>query len=108
MISIYSSSTPPLFYQQSIDYTLPPYTGVVQWNGAVKRLEVSTGTGWTALDTNIRITTSHEVEEVLKWARKKMIEEQQLLAMADKYPAVSDLKEKLDIVMTLLKDEVKE
>ena len=111
MITINSSNT-PLVYQQVNNYSLPSYTGAIQWNGMTKKLEVSTGTGWIPLDTNVNLTTNPVILETIEWAQRKMQEEKDLEALAKSNPAINDLvnqiKEKhdqIEMVKTLIKKE---
>ena len=60
------------------------------------------------------ISLSDETEKILAWARKKMEDEAYILGLSREYPAVKDLldqqndiKHKIDMVVALVKPEVK-
>lgn len=106
MIKIYSTS-PPLVYQ--VDNYLPSITGQVRWNGYSKYFEVcdnSMNGSWTKIDNSIQLSSDPQLVHVLEWAKKKMIEEQKLEKLANEYPAVKSLKEKLDLVCHMVASEI--
>lgn len=90
MINITSIGT-PVAYQNDLSYSQPTYTGPVQWNGNVKKFQVSNGSGWSDINNNIQITTSSDLESVISWAKKKMQEEEEIKQLASKYPPIADL-----------------
>ena len=105
MISITTNNG--FMYQMNNDYNRPQVTGAVQWNGNTKRFEVSCGTGWIPIDNTVQISYAHDVFSLLEWVKEKKAQEEKLLKYADQYPSIKDAKEKLDILMTLVKEEVK-
>ena len=112
MINI-TSTNMPLVYQVNT-YSQPSHTGAIQWNGNMKRLEVSTGTGWIPLDNNVTLTTNPVMLEAFEWAQRKMQEEKELEGLAKTHPAINDLvnqikekKDQIEMVKTLIKSEEK-
>jgi hypothetical protein len=100
------SSTPPIVWQIDNSYNLPSITGQVRWNGSSKCFEVSDNyNGWMRIDNTIQLTNDPQTSEVLEWAQKKMEYERKLEKLIDKYPAVKDAKEKLDIIMKLVQND---
>ena len=60
------------------------------------------------------ISLSDETEKILAWSRKKMEDELYILGLSKEYPAVkylldqqNDIKHKIDMVIALVKPEVK-
>lgn len=92
----------PVFYQQDNSYTLPSNTGAVQWNGTTKRFQVSVGSGWADIDSNIVYQVDDKLMEVIKWAEGKMKMESKIDQLADKYPALKDAKDKYEIIYNLV------
>jgi len=99
----------PLIYQSENTYSLPSYTGTVQWNGTMKKFQVSNGSGWTDIDNNITYNVDSRLYDIIQWAEKKMSEEKELEQLAKNYPAINDLlnqlkekQEQLSVVKTLV------
>lgn len=70
-------------------------------------LEVWTGWGWQVLSTVATVSLSPPVSEAIKWAQEKMKQEREIQQYAERYPAVKLAKEKLDVVLALVRDEEK-
>lgn len=102
-ISISSSSSESLFYQHDNSYSLPSFTGAVQWNGTDKCFQVSSGAGWHKIDPAVFLTMSSKYEEVMTWATTKMEEEKRLNELAKLYPAVADARQHLANIINLVK-----
>lgn len=105
----------PVVFQSDNTYSLPSTTGAVQWNGSTRRFEVSTGSGWVAIDNTVTLNTDSQYGTMVEWAKKKMQEEQELAKLAETDPTVKDLvdqiKEKEDqlkMVQLLKKKEINE
>lgn len=89
--------------------------GMVRWNPNMGQLEVNDGSIWLALSANYAsIGLTDEAIRLLDWANKKMIEELQMTALADKHPAVAialenlnKVKQQLDATIILSKDHEK-
>ena len=80
-----------------------PMTGMVRVNGS--NLEAFTGSSWMIISQNtVQIELDAEITEIVKWAERKMIEEERLEKLAAQVPAVADLKSKLDMMIALTKD----
>jgi len=81
------------------------FAGQVRYNASSHNMEVFDGNTWQVWNNTIAsIGLTSEAEKLLDWAYQKMSEEQKIHCMAEKYPAVKDLKEKLDMVMTLVQE----
>lgn len=100
----------PIIYQSDNTYTLPSFTGTVQWNGTLKRFQVSTGSSWIDIDNNVQYNVDSRLYDVIQWAENKMIEEKELKENAVNNPALRDLlnqrteiDEKIKIVETLIR-----
>lgn len=94
-----------LMYQSDNYYNLPVVTGTVQWNGALRKLQVSTGSSWVEIDNNITYQMHPKLDAVIEWAELTMQKEKELKAMMDKHPALKDAKERFDLVYALIKDQ---
>jgi len=112
MIKIQSSSY-PLVWQVDNSYSLPSTTGQVRWNGSSKCFEVcdnnngnyTASGGWMRIDNTVQLSSDPQMQSILEWAKKKMIEDKNIEKLAKEYPAVKDAKEKLDIIIKLVQDE---
>ena len=107
MIKI-TSYTQPIVWQVDKQYLLPAQSGQVRWNGNNKEFEVcdNNSGNWYRINPEIELRNDPQLSEVLEWAKKKMLYEQKLEKLAKEYPAVKDAKEKLDIIMKLVQDQV--
>lgn len=101
MIRTNFSSMLPI-YQTDNSYSLPSYTGAVQWNGNLKRFQVSNGGGWADIDNNVYFNVDPRINEMFEWVQKKMEQEKKMDNLAQKYPALKDAKEKFEIVYNLV------
>ena len=54
---------------------------------------------------NIGLTS--DAEEILDWAKNKKLEEEKILAIIEKHPGIKDIKEKLDVMMALVRESEK-
>jgi hypothetical protein len=89
--------------------------GMVRWNSNMSQLEINDGNSWLALSTNYAsVGLTEEAICILDWANKKMVEELQIIALADKHPAVAialenlnKVKQQLDATIILSKDHEK-
>jgi hypothetical protein len=98
----------PLVWQVDREYTLPAQSGQVRWNGFSKCFEVCDNNNdgkWYKINNTIELRSDPQIGEVLEWAKKRMEYEKKVEKLAEKYPAVKDAKEKLDIIMKLVQDE---
>lgn len=91
-----------------------PYIGSNTGNSVVGqmryhsgRVEVYDGSSWLPISSNVYINLTPDAEDAIKWVMKKKAEEYQLIELAAKYPAIKDLREKLDVVIALVKEEEK-
>jgi hypothetical protein len=79
--------------------------GMVRYNGLTKNFEVYDGTTWITVQSSVAsVGLTTEAVGLLEWAREKRNDEARLKALADKHPGIKDLKEKLDIMVALVKD----
>jgi len=102
MIRTTFNSNSNFIYQLDNSYSLPHYTGAVQWNGGTKKFQVSTGGGWTDIDNNIVFQVDGRLAEIIKWAEEKIKEEGRMKELVAKYPALKDAKEKYEIIYNLV------
>lgn len=105
MIRLHSVDLPAAVYQVENYQYLPAASGQVRWNGNTKQFEVCDTNGiWLQINNSIELRNSKELTEVLEWAKKKMNDEKKLDNLAKDYPVIRNLKEKLDMIVTLVED----
>lgn len=78
--------------------------GTVRWNPNTGGLEADLNGMWQSVEQTVHLTLDTRTTEVLEWAKNKMAKEKEIEELAEQYPMVKDLKEKLDIMVTLVKD----
>lgn len=103
----YLCTSPELIYisaprQQVCNYG--QMAGSVRFNTTTQNLEAFDGVTWINISAPGEISLSHETQELLAWAKKKKKEDEKRALLMEKYPAVKDLKEKLDAMVNLVKE----
>lgn len=100
----------PTFYNNTNSNTL---VGQLRYNGSSQHLEVYDGTSWLILQpAHPTVQLGGDVQEILKWAKFKMLEEQRIRDLASKHPTVADAvaalklaEEQVQIVAALVETE---
>jgi len=70
--------------------TQNPMQGMIRINGNI--METFDGTRWISMNTSYAtVMLKPEYAVVLDWAAKKMQEEKEMQALAEKHPAIADL-----------------
>lgn len=86
-------STWPQFYNNNSSNTL---VGQVRYNGSSQNMEVYDGSTWLTMTSSYpTVELSGDAQNVLNWARAKMLEEIRIKELAAKHPAVADALEGL-------------
>ena len=68
--------------------------GQVRFNPSNRNMEVYDGNNWVSCAGSTQVALTSNAEEILRWAQKKMEQEQNWQDMATKNPAVRDAYEK--------------
>jgi hypothetical protein len=103
MIKIQSYGTSPGWYQVDTSYNQPSITGAVQWNGATKCFEVSTGSTWQRIDNTVQISSSaYDINVIGAWVTKKMQEEEEMKYLRTKYPALEEAYNHYNLIKALV------
>ena len=92
----------------NIPYISPGSTGagIVKWNSNMQCFEINDGSVWLQMSMAMpTIEITQEVQLVINWARQKMVEDARLRELINQHPGIQDLKEKLDIMVALVKKE---
>ena len=92
-----------------------PMIGMLSYDNSSQQMKVYDGNSWMTIGGgSATVNLNPNAINILKWAEKKMQEEYELKALAEKHPAINDLvnqikekEEQLKVVQTLLKEEVK-
>lgn len=81
--------------------------GMLRWNSNTNCIEVNDGNVWKTLDMGYAtVGLNSEAEELLDWAKAKMIEEKEMKALAEYHPAVKIAFENLNKAQQQLKATV--
>ena len=80
-------------------------SGMVRYNSNLQQLEVNDGAVWLQLGQSSSISLTQEAEQALQWAQRQLKREQELDALAAQHPGIKDLREKLEIMVALVKQE---
>ena len=68
-------------------------------------MQVYDGYNWITMSDSVSVGMTPDAERTLAWAQKKMQEEQALEELCKQHPGIRDLKEKLDMMVALVKKE---
>lgn len=103
MISIQGASQSPVTVVAPYIAMSTTSAGMVRFNG--NKLEAYDGHSWLEVLFSTQLQFDYQTREVLQWATEKRNEELKLKAMCEKYPSLKDLKEKLDVVLALVREQ---
>jgi hypothetical protein len=87
----------------------PSTSGAVYWDnsaGCVKVVD-SFGNAQSVYAPSQMITLDGPTLTVIEWGKKKMADEQQLNALLEQHPGLKELKDKFDVMLALVQQEVK-
>lgn len=74
-------------------------------NGSLEYYNAATGLWNNLPGSNIRISFSPHIQNVLDWAEQKMYEEQNLKRLTEKYPALKQAKDNYELIKVLVSNE---
>ena len=87
--------------------TTNPMTGMMRVWGT--DTQVFDGISWLHMNSSYAtVSLEPELQVLLDWGRRKMIQEQDLPSLMEKYPGLKDAKEHYDIMLALVSDHNKE
>ena len=87
--------------------TTNPMTGMMRVWGS--DIQVFDGSSWLHMNSSYAtVSLDPELQVLLDWGRRKMIQEQDLKSLMEKYPGLKDAKEHYDIMLALVSDHNKE
>lgn len=75
--------------------------GMTRYNTSTQNLEVYDGNAWLTMTNDTSVSLDTSTMEVISWARKKMLEEQQLEQLMKRHPGLRDTYEKFEIMKAL-------
>lgn len=75
-------------------------------NGGFEYYNANSSCWFPLSGANVNIELGPHVETVMRWAFKKMAEEEKLSELAKKYPALKQAKDNYEIVKALVQHEV--
>ena len=96
-----------------------PMVGALTYDQNSQSMKVYDGSNWMTIGGgSATVNLTGQAISILKWAEKKMQEEKELIALADKHPTIKslvdemnasviDYQRKIDMVKILLKEEEK-
>jgi len=96
-----------------------PMVGTLAYDNGSQQLKVYDGNTWmTVGGGSATVNLTGQAISILKWAEKKMQEEKELIALAEKHPTIKslvdemnasvfDYQRKIDMVKILIKEEEK-
>jgi hypothetical protein len=93
----------------------PPYispgaqgSGILRYNTNSNEIEVYDGATWRQLSTNVTIGLDSETQMILDWSREKMLEDQRINELCEKYPGLAKARENFEMFKKLALSDPKE
>jgi hypothetical protein len=80
-----------------------PSAGMVRYNG--NTMEVYDGHNWMSVSTHASVQLDPDVQRILDWAQKKMLEEQALCVRMARHPGLKEAYERFKVMDTLTLEE---
>lgn len=96
-----------------------PMVGALAYDNISSSMKVFDGNSWVAIGGgSATVNLNPNAIAILKWAEKKMFEEQELNSLCEKHPAIKDVVNemrtsmdnyinKIEMIKTLIQEEVK-
>ena len=96
-----------------------PMTGSLAFDSSTQSMKVFDGNNWQTVGGGSAVVNlTPNAITILKWAEKKMFEEQELKVLCDKHPAIKDIVgemrmsmdnyiNKIEMIKALIQEEVK-
>ena len=79
----------------------------MRFNTATQNIEVYDGSMWQVISQNVTVGMSWTSEEAIRWAERKMHEEDQLKAKMEKYPTLKSAYDQFKMIEALVYEEEK-
>ena len=91
----------------SVPYVYPnttnPMTGMMRVWGT--DTQVFDGSSWLNMNSSYAtVSLDPESQVLLDWARRKMVEEQDLPSLMEKHPGLKDAKDRFEVMLALVKE----
>ena len=87
--------------------TTNPMTGMMRVWGS--DTQVFDGSSWLNMNSSYATASlGPELQVLLNWARRKMIQEQDLKSLMEKHPGLKDAKDSYEVMLALVSDHNKE
>jgi hypothetical protein len=80
--------------------------GMVRYNSNMQQFEINDGNSWLSIPSmHPTIGLSPDAEETLRWANRKMQEEQELNELMSQHPGLQELHDKFKMLEVLCRKE---
>ena len=79
--------------------------GMLRYNTQLTRIEVYDGTNWMEFGAHAEVSLAAEAQEIMLWAKQRMIEDQKFEALCAKHPGLNEAYERLQIMKQLAMQE---
>ena len=87
--------------------TTNPMQGMIRVWGS--DTQVFDGSNWICMNSSYAtVSLGPELQILLNWGRRKMIQEQDLQSLMEKHPGLKDAKEHYEVMLALVSDHNKE
>ncbi len=83
--------------------TTNPMTGMMRVWGS--DLQVFDGSSWLNMNSSYAtVSLDSELQVLLNWGRRKMLEEQDLQSLMEKHPGLKDTKDRYEVMLALVRE----
>ena len=102
-ITVSGGDTSVLYINQN---TANPMTGMIRFWGT--DTQVFDGTSWLNMNSSYAtVSLDQELQALLDWGRRKMIQEQDLQSLMEKHPGLKDAKDRYEVMLALVQENSK-
>jgi hypothetical protein len=95
------------YHNTSAPYISPgaQSAGMVRFNTNSQCLEIYDGIAWQQYGGSVEIGLSSEVENVIEWAKEKMLEEKRIDELCKKYPGLDKARANYETFLRLVESQ---
>jgi len=84
-------------------------SGIMRWDAATQNAQVMFGDTWTPIASGYgSISLDPMYQKAIEWAMQKQKEEVDLALLCAKHPGLQDVKEKYEMMLALVRQELKD
>lgn len=99
---VQSALSKPIVYKTN---STNEFAGQVRYNFNLNQMEIFDGNSWQAYKFDLALSLDPNTIDVINWAHEQRAEHKRMQELCKNYPVIADLKNKLDVMMALVKEK---